>query len=177
MLLGKGDADLHRPAGMHRVKGAEQLLPHRHHIDKIVKDGAKLFFGFHRIQPVAVALAVGRGNFKGRMHHKRRDVQLLCPAINLLPGDLIEPRHRGIGLIERLLLGHCQYRADVLLGGGDFLAVEGFCQRRRPLVAILHAGRHFLPHHACHINRFFALFQRGGALFRTAGQHQGGKQR
>ena len=37
MLFGKGDADLHRTAGMNRVKRAKQLLPHRHHTDKVVE--------------------------------------------------------------------------------------------------------------------------------------------
>ncbi|MNR68472.1 hypothetical protein D3C85_1930420 [compost metagenome] len=59
MLLGKIDADLHWPAGMHRVEAAEQGLAHGHHADEIIENRAQLLFAARGIQPVAVGFAVG----------------------------------------------------------------------------------------------------------------------
>ncbi len=169
MLFREGDTHLHWPASMHRVQGAKQGLPHRHHTDHIVEDGAKLFLGFHRIQPLAVAFAVRRGDFQRGVDQKRRNVQLFRPAVDLFPGNFVQPRHRRIGLIQRLLLRHRQHRADILLGGGDLLALEGFCQRRGPLIPVFHRSRHFLPHNAGHIDGLFTLFQWRSPLLRTSG--------
>ena len=175
MLFREGDTDLHRTAGMHRIQRAKQLLPHRHHIDEIIENGAELFLGFHRIQPFAVAFTVWRGDFKGGMHQENRDMHRLGPAVNLLPGDFVQARHDRIGLIHRFLLRHRQHRADILLSGRDFLTFEGCGQRISPRTAILHAGGHFLPHHARHINGLLPFFERGGPFFGTARQHEGGK--
>jgi hypothetical protein len=59
---------------MDRVKRAKQLLPHRHHADEIIKNGAQLFLGFHRVQPFAVAFAIWRGDFERGMHQEYRDM-------------------------------------------------------------------------------------------------------
>ncbi len=56
--FGKGDADLHRPAGMHRIQVAKQRLPHRHHIDKVIKNFAQLFLIAHFIEALGVTFAV-----------------------------------------------------------------------------------------------------------------------
>lgn len=43
-------------------------------MDKVVKNSAKLFFGFYRVQPFAIALAVGGVNFQRGVHQKQRNV-------------------------------------------------------------------------------------------------------
>ena len=70
VLLGKRDTDLHWPTGMYRIKRTKQRLPHRYHVDKIIKDRAKLFFRLHRIQALAVAFPRWRVNLQRGMHHK-----------------------------------------------------------------------------------------------------------
>ncbi|MNT81583.1 hypothetical protein D3C72_2211930 [compost metagenome] len=60
LLFGKIDADLHRPAGMHRIEAAEQFFSHRYHVDEVVENGAQFLFTARGIQAVAVAFAVGR---------------------------------------------------------------------------------------------------------------------
>ena len=170
MLLGEGDADLHRAAGMHRVQRAEQLLPHRHHADKIIENRAQLLFGFHAIEAFAIAFAVGRFDFQRGMHQKNRDMHFLRPAVDLLPGDFIQPRHRRVGLIVGLLLRHRQHRTDVLFRRRQLLAGKGFGDGLRPGLAIFHAGGHFLPHHRGNINRLFALFQRRLRLAGAGGE-------
>ncbi|MNC16369.1 hypothetical protein D3C75_642230 [compost metagenome] len=60
LLLGKINADLHRPAGMHRVEAAEQGLAHRHHADEVIENSAQFLFTARGIQAAAVAFAVGR---------------------------------------------------------------------------------------------------------------------
>ncbi|MNY21911.1 hypothetical protein D3C86_1554900 [compost metagenome] len=177
VFLCKINADLHRPAGMHRIERSEQRLPHWHHIDKVIKNGAELLLRFHRIQPFAVAFTVWRRDFERRMHQEHRDVHFFGTSVDLFPGDFVQPRNRRIGLIHRLLLRHRQHRADILLGRRNFLALKRFRQHDRPVVTIFDAGRHLLPYHACHINRLFALFQRCSAFFGASGQHQGGEQR
>ncbi len=96
MLLSKGNADLHRATGMHRIERAKQLLPHRHHINEIIKNGAQLFLGFHRIQPIAIAFAVWRGDFKGGMHQENRDMHRFRATVDLFPGNFVQPRHHRV---------------------------------------------------------------------------------
>ncbi|MNN51735.1 hypothetical protein D3C81_1663940 [compost metagenome] len=59
VLFGKFDADLHRPAGVHRVKTAEQRTAHRHPADEVVENTTEFFLTAHRIQAFAVGPAVG----------------------------------------------------------------------------------------------------------------------
>ncbi|SAF47143.1 Uncharacterised protein [Enterobacter cloacae] len=96
MLFRKCDTHLHRTAGMHRIQRSKQLLPHRHHIDEIIENGAKLLLGFHRIQPFAIAFTVWRGDFKGGMYQENRDMHRFGPAVDLFPGDFVQARHNRI---------------------------------------------------------------------------------
>ena len=96
MLLRERNAHLHRATGMYRVQRAKQLLPHRDHTDEIIKDGAELFFGFHRVQPFAVAFAVRRGDFKRGMHEENRDMHGLRAAVDLFPGNFVQARHHRV---------------------------------------------------------------------------------
>ena len=177
VLLGKSNADLHRPPGVHRVKGTEQLLPHRHHPDKVIKNGAQLLFRLHIVQTVAIAFTVWRGDLQRGMDQKRRNVHFFRPAVNFLPGDFIQPRHHRIGLIVRLLLRDRQHRADVFFRRRQLLAVKRGGDGLRPGLPILDAGRHFLPHHRRHVNRLLALFQRRSLLAGTGAQRHGRQQR
>ena len=86
VLLSKRDTDLHWTTGMYRIKRSEQCLPHRHHVDEIIKDSAKLFFRLHRIQTLAVAFPRWRVNLQRGMHDKQRDMHTFCATINLFPG-------------------------------------------------------------------------------------------
>ena len=87
MIFGKRNTDLHRAAGMYRIQRAKELLPHRHHIDEIVKDGTKLFFRFHVIQPLAITFAVRRIDFQRGVDKKDRDMHFLSTTVNFLPGN------------------------------------------------------------------------------------------
>ena len=177
MLLSKGDADLHWAAGVHRVQGAEQLLPHRHHPDKVIKNSAQLLFRLHVVQTVAVAFAVWRGDLQRGMDQKQRNVHFFRPAVDLLPGDFIQPRHHRIGLIIGLLLRDRQHRADVLFRRRQLLAVKGGGDGLRPGLPILDAGGHFLPHHRRHVNGLLTLFQHRRLLAGTGAEHHGRQQR
>ncbi|MNQ70143.1 hypothetical protein D3C85_847690 [compost metagenome] len=57
--FGEFDADLHRPAGMHRIELAEQGLPQGRHTDEIVEDGTQFLFRTHLAQALVVGLAIG----------------------------------------------------------------------------------------------------------------------
>ncbi|MNN64199.1 hypothetical protein D3C81_1796290 [compost metagenome] len=59
LLFGKVDADLHRPAGVHRVEACEQGLAHGHHANEVIENRTQLLFAARGIQPVAVGFAVG----------------------------------------------------------------------------------------------------------------------
>ncbi|MNV48681.1 hypothetical protein D3C71_1406000 [compost metagenome] len=60
LLLGKLDADLHRPAGVHRVEACEQRLAHGHHADEIIENRAQFLLAARRIQAIAVGFSIGR---------------------------------------------------------------------------------------------------------------------
>ncbi|MNY21731.1 hypothetical protein D3C86_1552960 [compost metagenome] len=60
LLLGKIDADLHRPTGVYRVETGEQGLAHGHHADEIIEDRTQFFLTARCIEAVAVGFAIGR---------------------------------------------------------------------------------------------------------------------
>ncbi|MNH07735.1 hypothetical protein D3C79_671320 [compost metagenome] len=60
MLLGEIDADLHRPAGVHRVEPTEQALAQRHAGDDLVEQRAQLLLAAHLAQALLVGLPVAR---------------------------------------------------------------------------------------------------------------------
>ncbi|MNG07945.1 hypothetical protein D3C84_912720 [compost metagenome] len=59
IALGKGNADLHRPTGTHRVQVAQQCAAQGDSADKVIENRTELLFAAHGVEPFAVALAVG----------------------------------------------------------------------------------------------------------------------
>ncbi|MNE82254.1 hypothetical protein D3C80_1789650 [compost metagenome] len=57
--FGKGDAHLHRAAGMHGVEVAEQLLTQGHHANEVVEDHAQFLFRAHTAETLLIGLAIG----------------------------------------------------------------------------------------------------------------------
>ena len=194
--LGKGDAHLHRAAGVHRVHVAKQGLAHRQHADHVFENFAHLPLGAKRIDALGIALACRRVDGERGPHHKLGDQQLGRPRVDLLPGDLAKARHHGVGLIGRLLLCHRQHGTDVVIVDCHSLGSERRHHIVGPPLLVDHmAGQK--PHDAAlHVRRLARLHGWRGRLFGghcrarcvarcrgrsgvagTAGQQQGDQQR
>ncbi|SVK52572.1 Uncharacterised protein [Acinetobacter baumannii] len=171
MRLGEGDAHLHRAAGMNRVQMTEQLLPHRHAVDHVIEDIAQILFSAHLIQALAVALAVRRRDLQRGMHQKVRDMHLIGAAVDLLPGDLRQPRHLRVSLERRLLFGDRQHRAQVLIARLDALRDERGGDIGGPTLTVAGIGRD--QRHQSRFDVGGARRRRGGGCFAgTARQRQ-----
>ena len=140
-FFGKGDADLHRPAGVYRVQAAKQVFAQWHHADEIIKNGAQLALGAGRIQALIVGFTVGRSDAQGTAHYKLGDMQLAGAAVDFTAGDLAQPRHRRVGLKGRFLLGHSQHGTQVFIGGRQALGSECDLDIRCPAGAVRNLGR------------------------------------
>ncbi|MNG07823.1 hypothetical protein D3C84_911420 [compost metagenome] len=98
-------------------------------------------------------------------------MRLGCPAIDFLPGDLAQPRHAGINLKGRFLLGDSQHRAQVLLGRRNILRGKRGIDVRGPALAVDGLGRQ--QAHDLRLDLGGLARQRFlGALAAAAGQHQ-----
>ncbi len=62
-------------------------------------------------------------------------------AVDLLPGDAPQARHRRVDLEGGLLLGHRQHRAQVALARLKALGAEGHLDVPGPARAVRHLGR------------------------------------
>ncbi|MNP16435.1 hypothetical protein D3C76_1088270 [compost metagenome] len=153
MLFGKVDADLHRPAGAHRVQAAEQGLAHGQGTDQFIEQVAELFFAAHRIQPLAIGLAGRRAGLQGGVDQQVGDMQAGGAAVDLLPGDAAQTRYFRVGLEGRFLLGDRQHRAQVALAGGDLLRGKGALDIPRPAFAVLGGGRQQAHDLGAHLGR------------------------
>lgn len=145
MLFGEFDADLHRPAGMHRVEPTKQRAPHRHHADEVIEDRAQFLFAARRAQAFAVGLAVRRTHLQRTADQQAGDMHLGGAAVDFVAGDFAQPRHRRIGLKGRFLLGDGQHRTQVLRGRADVLRGERGVDVGGPALAIRSLRRH-QPH-------------------------------
>ncbi len=140
--LGEGDADLHRPAGSHRVEHAEQLPAQGHQAEEVVEDLTQLLLGAHPGQPLLVGLAVGRLEAQRGVHQKTRNMQAVRAPLDLLPGDLRQAGHRRRGLEGRFLHRHGQHGTEVFVAGRNRQGAERRLDIRRPAIAIRNVGRH-----------------------------------
>ena len=143
-LLGEGNADLHRTAGVHRVQTAKQGFAHRHHANEIIKNGAELAFGAGGIQALVVSFACRGGDIQCAVDQKLRDMQLAGATVDFRAGDLGQARHWRVGLKGGLLLGDGEYRAQVFVAGGQPLGGKSGLDVGGPALAIRCFGRHQL---------------------------------
>ena len=140
MLLGEGNADLHRPTGVHRVEGAEQLPAQGHHADKVIEDRTQLFLAAHSGQALGVGLAGGRLQIEGGRNQKARDMQAAGATVDFLAGDLAQAGHLGVGLEGGLLLGNGQHGTQVAVAGVQLLAGKSHLDICGPALAVFHCG-------------------------------------
>ncbi|MCY1527548.1 hypothetical protein D9M68_626170 [compost metagenome] len=173
----ESDADLHRPAGMHRVEVAEEFPPQRHHVDEIVEDRAQFLLGTRGIEPLAVGLARGRIDLQRGVHHECRDMQTAGAAQDLLPGDLRQPRYRRVHLVGGLLLGDRQHRTEVAIARRDALGGEGRLDIGGPALTVGSLRRQQADHLGAHLGRpQDRLLRALGAAGGQGEQHDNGRE-
>ncbi len=170
VFLGKGDADLHRAAGLDRVEVAEQRLTQRHHADEIIEDRAEIFLGARRIEALAISLAVRRAHAQRGSDQGVGNVQSRGAAVDFGAGDAAHVRHRRIDLKGRLLLGNGHHRTQVFSGQRDLLRGKRGMNIRGPCLAIRDSRRH--QAHDLRARLFRRQFGFLNPLRTTACQHQ-----
>ena len=111
VLLGKGNADLHRAAGAYRVVVGKQLLAGGQLGNHVFEQAVELLFGFQGIDALLVAATVRRGFQHGRLDHQTRDAEAFAACFQLVPDDGVQARHDGIGLEGGFLLDDRDHRA------------------------------------------------------------------
>ncbi|MNN39158.1 hypothetical protein D3C81_1531880 [compost metagenome] len=140
MLFGEVDADLHRPAGVHRVQPTQQGPAQRQAGNDLVVQFAELSLATHRLQALLVALAVARRRLQRTVDQQFGDMQTRGAAVDFLAGDTPQVRHLRVGGEGRFLLGHRQHCAQVALAGGDALGFERHLDVPGPALAVLGLG-------------------------------------
>ena len=90
MLFGELDAHLHRPAGVHRVKPAEQRLAQWQAGDDFVVQRTQLLLAAHGQQPLLVALAVAGRRLQRAIHQQAGNVQARGAAVDFVASDFAQ---------------------------------------------------------------------------------------
>ena len=142
LFLGKGDADLHRAAGVHRVQAAEQAFTQGHHANEVIEDRAQLPLGTGGIQALVVGFARGRGDVECTAHEEGGDVQLAGATVDLGACDFGQARHGWVSLEGRFLFSHRQHGTQVFVAGREPLRGKRCIEISGPALAIRGFGRH-----------------------------------
>ncbi len=135
-LSAKRDAHLHRPGRSHRIAVGEEGSSKRDPVDEILEEVAQLQLGFHRIESLAVTLAVRRRQCQCGIEHQPRNTRAFTPQFDLPFCDGRQARHGGIDAKARFLRGNGDDGTDILRRWRYFQRSEGRVDVRRPPRAI-----------------------------------------
>ncbi|MNO87014.1 hypothetical protein D3C76_784290 [compost metagenome] len=178
MLFGEVDADLHRPAGVHRVQPVQQGLAQRHTGNDLVVQLAQLLLAAHRLQTLLVALAVARRGFQSAVDQQPGNMQACGTAVDFLTGDTPQVGYLRIGSEGRFLFGHREYRTQIAFAWRYTLGFECHLNVPGPALAILGLGRQQPQQLGTDLGRisFWDFFTAPGTALQQCQGHQPGSQ-